>query len=95
MAAPLRRLRRDQRALAEQLFEDVDRDSEVFPTCGAAITAAGETLLERAQEAGVVRPATNFLDVARMVGGISAIRTADPEQIPRILTLALDGLRPR
>ena len=28
-----------------------------------------------------------------MVSGIAAIRTADPEQIDRILGLALDGLR--
>jgi hypothetical protein len=28
-----------------------------------------------------------------MVGGIAAIRTADVEQIDRILGLALDGLR--
>lgn len=84
-----------KRALAEQLFEYVDKDSAVFQTCGAAISAAGEPLLARAQAAGVVRPDTNFLDIARMVGGISVIRTADPEQIGRILGLALDGLRPR
>jgi hypothetical protein len=28
-----------------------------------------------------------------MVGGIAAIRTADPGQIERILDVALDGLR--
>jgi AcrR family transcriptional regulator len=84
-----------KRALAEQLFEYVDKDSAVFQTCGAAISAAGEPLLARAQEAGVVRPDTNFTDIARMVGGISVIRTTDPEQIERILGLALDGLRPR
>jgi AcrR family transcriptional regulator len=84
-----------KRALAEQLFEYVDRDSAVFQTCGAAISAAGEPLLARAQEAGAVRADTNFLDVARMVGGIAVIRTTDLEQIERILTLALDGLRPR
>ena len=28
-----------------------------------------------------------------MIGGIAAIRTTDPEQIDRILALALDGLR--
>jgi AcrR family transcriptional regulator len=84
-----------KRALAEQLFEYVDKDSMVFQACGAAISAAGEPLLARAQAAGVARPDTNFMDVARMVGGISVIRTADPEQIERILGLALDGLRPR
>jgi AcrR family transcriptional regulator len=84
-----------KRALAEQLFEYVDKDSAVFQTCGAAITAAGQPLLERAQEAGAVRADTNITDIARMIGGISVIRTTDPEQLERILGLALDGLRPR
>jgi AcrR family transcriptional regulator len=84
-----------KRALAEQLFEYIDRDSEVFRSCGDAINAAGRPLFERAQEAGVVRPDTNFIDVARMVGGISVIRTVDDEQIGRILEVALDGLRYR
>jgi AcrR family transcriptional regulator len=84
-----------KRALAEQLFEYVDKDSAVFQTCGAAITAAGQPLVERAQEAGAVRADTNITDIARMIGGISVIRTTDPEQLERILGLALDGLRPR
>jgi hypothetical protein len=50
-------------------------------------------LLARAQEAGVVRPDTSFLDVGRMVAGIASIRTTDPGQIERILDVALDGLR--
>jgi hypothetical protein len=57
------------------------------------ITAAGEPLLERAQEAGVVRADTNFGDVVRMVSGIAALRATEPEQIERILEVALDGLR--
>jgi AcrR family transcriptional regulator len=82
-----------KRALAEQLFEYIDRESEVFRTCGDAISAAGEPLLRRAQEAGVVRPDAKFIDVARMVGGISVIKTVDDGQIGRILEVALDGLR--
>jgi hypothetical protein len=34
-----------------------------------------------------------FGDLTRMIGGIAAIRASDPEQIERILGLALDGLR--
>jgi AcrR family transcriptional regulator len=84
-----------KRALAEELLAYIDRDSEMFQSCGAAITAAGEPLLERAQQAGVVRADTTFGDVARMVSGIAAIRASDPEQIDRILDVALDGLRYR
>jgi AcrR family transcriptional regulator len=84
-----------KRALAEELIAYIDHDAEVFRSCGAAISTAGEPLLARAQEAGVVRADATFTDVARMAGGIAVIRTADPEQIERILDLALDGLRYR
>jgi AcrR family transcriptional regulator len=82
-----------KRALAEELLAYIDRDSEMFKTCGGVITAAGEPLLERAQQAGVVRADTSFGDVVRMVSGIAALRATEPEQIERILDVALDGLR--
>jgi AcrR family transcriptional regulator len=84
-----------KRALADELMAYIDADSEVLRACGAAVNGAGEPLLERAQRAGVVRPDAVFIDVARMVAGIAVIRTAEPEQIERILELALDGLRYR
>ena len=83
----------NKRALAEELFAYVDRDSPVFSSCANAIYGAGEDLLKRAQEAGAVRADVDISDVTKMVGGIAAIRTADAEQIDRILGLALDGLR--
>jgi AcrR family transcriptional regulator len=82
-----------KRVLAEELFAYVDRDSPVFHSCATAIYDAGEGLLKRAQDAGEVRADTDISDVTKMVSGIAAIRTADPEQIDRILGLAIDGLR--
>lgn len=58
-----------------------------------ALGGAGEDLLKRAQDAGAVRADVDISDVTKMVSGIAAIRTADAEQIDRILGLALDGLR--
>jgi AcrR family transcriptional regulator len=84
-----------KRALADEMMATIDQDAEVFVACRAAITEAGSMLLRRAQEAGVVRPDTNFTDVGRMVAGIAGIRTADSGQIERILDVALDGLRYR
>lgn len=84
-----------KRALADELFNYIERDAAVFQTCGAAITTVGGALLERAQDAGEVRPDTNITDIARLVGGISVINATDPEQIERILEVALDGLRYR
>ena len=84
-----------KRALADEMLNTIDADAPVFVSCRSAITEAGEMLLTRAQAAGEARRDTNFTDVGRMVGGIAAIRTADPGQIDRILDMALDGLRAR
>jgi AcrR family transcriptional regulator len=84
-----------KRALAKEMLETIDKDAQMFLACRTAITAAGEMLLRRAQDAGVVRDDVVFLDIGRMVAGIAAIPTADKEQIDRILDVALDGLRYR
>lgn len=70
-------------------------NSEVLGACKTAIVGAGGSLLQRAQEAGIVRTDVEILDVTRMMGGIAVMATGDPEQIERMLRLALDGLRYR
>jgi AcrR family transcriptional regulator len=82
-----------KRALADEMLNTMDAEAPVFVSCRAAITEAGDMLLQRAQASGDVRPDTSFTDVGRMVAGIASIRTADPGQIERILDVALDGLR--
>jgi AcrR family transcriptional regulator len=82
-------------ALAEELFAVADRDSEIFKTCRVAFYGAGEPLLQRAQEAGEVRPDVSIDDVVKMVGGIAKIQGADAATVERILSVALDGLRYR
>jgi AcrR family transcriptional regulator len=82
-----------KQALSEELFAYIGRDSDVFHRCHTMFYAAGEPLLVRAQEAGLVRTDTNITEVVRMVAGIAKIQSATPEQIERVLTMALDGLR--
>ena len=82
-----------KQALAAELLDYMDRDSPLFSTCKSAMYTAGEPLLTRAQEAGVVRSDANLPDVIHMVSGISKIQTGDPDQVGRILDIALDGLR--
>jgi AcrR family transcriptional regulator len=82
-----------KRALADELLTTVGVDSPVFRKCHDAITSAGEPLVLRAQRAGEVRPDVEFLDVIRLVSGVTMIRNSPPEQIERILAMALDGLR--
>lgn len=81
-----------KRALNEALME-TDPNSNVLLTCRTAIVGAGTALVERAQEAGVVRNDTTLPDIVRMVGAIAMVPTEDPEQKDRLLELALDGLR--
>ena len=82
-----------KQALAHELLDYLDRESPLFKTCRASIVTAGEPLLKRAQDAGVVRQDADFSEIIQMVGGIAKIQGAGPEQIDRILRIALDGLR--
>ncbi|HEY2072409.1 MAG TPA: helix-turn-helix domain-containing protein [Gaiellaceae bacterium] len=69
--------------------------SDVLASCRAAISEAGNELVGRAQAAEVVRPDTEFIDVARMVGSIAVAPNTDAEQKERMLQIVLDGLRYR
>jgi AcrR family transcriptional regulator len=84
-----------KRALAHELLNYLDEDAQLFRECRAALFAAGEPLLKRAQDAGVVRQDVEFSDVMHMVGGITKMPASDPGQVEHVLHVALDGLRYR
>jgi AcrR family transcriptional regulator len=84
-----------KRALADQLLNYLDMDAPLFQNCRASLYAAGEPLLQRAQEAGVVRSDVEFSQVMQMVMGITKIPASDPGQTEHVLRIALDGLRYR
>ncbi len=84
-----------KQALAHELLEYLDRDAPLFKTCREWLVTSGQPLLERAQEAQVVRADTSLWDIIQMVGGIAKIPGAEPDQIEHILAIALDGLRYR
>jgi AcrR family transcriptional regulator len=84
-----------KRALAAELLNYLDHDASLFKVCRAALFEAGEPLLERAQQAGVVRPDVTIAEVIPMVIGIGKIPASDPGQTEHILRIALDGLRYR
>ena len=83
-----------KQALADELFAVAQRDA-VFAGCRAMLHAAGEPLLRRAQDAGIVRPDVTIEEVIRLVGGIAKIPADDPADVQRVLAVALDGLRYR
>jgi AcrR family transcriptional regulator len=82
-----------KRALSDELLATIGMESSVFRQCHEMIWEAGRPLVRRAQEAGVVRPDTDFTEIVKMVSGISQVKWAEPDQLDKILLLALDGLR--
>lgn len=84
-----------KKALLEEMMATIGQDAQVFRTCHDAIFAAGGPLLDRAMADGAVRPDAEFIDVIRMVSGVTMIRNASPDDVRRVLSLAMDGLRYR
>jgi AcrR family transcriptional regulator len=82
-----------KRALAHELFNYLDKDADLFQLCRTSLFDAGEPLLRRAQDAGVVRSDVAFPEVMQMVMGIAKIPSSDPDQVERLVRIALDGLR--
>jgi AcrR family transcriptional regulator len=77
------------------LYELLDKESDLLPSCRASMYGAGTPLLERAQAAGVARADVAFDDVLHMVNGLAGTTFKDEAQRDRILEIALAGLRPR
>ena len=84
-----------KKALAAELLNYLDQDAALFKVCRASLFEAGEPLLKRAQDAGIVRPDVEFPEVMQMVMGIAKVPAGNPAQTERMVGIALDGLRYR
>ena len=73
--------------------EALNDESEIFTACRESMYAAGGPLFERAQRAGAARTDMDFVDLLRMVAGITATSFDDDAQRDRVLSVALDGVR--
>ena len=82
-----------KKALSTELLATIGMQSTLFADCHTAIFAAGGPLLERAQAAGVVRPDVTANEALRLVSGVLMVRSAEPDEVNRLLDLAMDGLR--
>jgi AcrR family transcriptional regulator len=82
-----------KQALIAELVNYLDTDAELYQACRTYLYSAGEPLLLRAQEAGVVRPDVAIGEVIQLVVGIAKVPSADPAQTEHVLRVALDGLR--
>ena len=77
------------------LLDGLNKESPTLATCRDSLYTAGEPLLERAIDAGVMRKDARIGDVVRMVSGIAGVAFDDDEQRDRVLAMAIDGLRAR
>jgi AcrR family transcriptional regulator len=73
----------------------LNRDSEVYRACAAALAEAGEPLLDRAQHAGVIRDDVDIDGVMRYLIGAAAVNFASDAQRQHMFNVLLDGLRSR
>jgi AcrR family transcriptional regulator len=83
-----------KRALFAELAEAGDQGSAMATYCRDAIRQATQTVLDRAQDAGVARKDLEAGDVLRLVAGMAMTPNSDLAQAKRLLTVVLDGLRP-
>ena len=84
-----------KRALSAELLNYLDADAQLFQVCRTSLFEAGEPLLKRAQDAGVVRRDVTIGEVIQIVVGIVKIPSSEPGQTQHLLRVALDGLRYR
>ena len=85
-----------KRSMTSALLATLGTDSELLSACVTVIRTAAESLLARAQQAGVVRPDADAGDLMRLVHAVNIAteKAPDPGQADRMLALILDGLRP-
>src|SRR5579863_192384 len=86
-----------KRNMTTALLATLGTDSELLSSCAKQIKGAAETLLARAQQAGVVRLDADAMDLIRLVHAVNIAteKAPDPGQADRMLALILDGLRPQ
>ncbi len=102
----------DPGAALRQFLEELARNTSVYQSLAAslgtviqhgtpgciAITTEGQRLLQRAQEAGIIRADTGFDDIICVVSAIAIAVEKDREQMARIahlVDLLINGMRIR
>ena len=70
-------------------------DSETLAWCRETMRGALSVLLAQAQADGLVRSDVTAADVLRLVHAVGMASESAPEDAERLLSIVLDGLRPR
>ncbi len=84
-----------KRGLASALVAADGTKAEVISNCSLQIKTTAERLLVRAQKAGEIRPDLDPAEVLMLLHGVIVATERTPEQADRLMSLLLDGMRPR
>jgi AcrR family transcriptional regulator len=84
-----------KRGLASALVAADGTKAEVISTCSQQIRTTAEHLLVRAKEAGEIRQDLDPAEVLMLLHGVIVATERTPEQADRLMSLLLDGMRPR
>ena len=82
-----------QRGLKETLLNNAE--SSVVAQCKQQLRAAGDAMIVRAQQAGVVRPDVRSTDLLRLIHGIVQVTEQTPEgreQAQRLIEIMMAGV---
>jgi AcrR family transcriptional regulator len=84
----------NEHSLALTLKSSMDQTSDTFNLCRTMMTDAAAALLTPAQETGQVRADLEPRDLIRLGHGIATACETSPDAAPRLLSVAINGLRP-
>lgn len=84
----------DTRGLPASLSAGAKADPPADDTCHAVVREATVMLVNRASEAAAIRPEVSPDDLLTLVEAVTQATEGDPPTALRLLSLALDGIRP-
>jgi AcrR family transcriptional regulator len=82
-----------KRVFLTELHEAFEKDPDFKLSSREKLATASDTVLRRAQQAGVARDDIDQSDLMQLVGGMCMARQATLPQNERLLSLVLDGIR--
>ncbi len=88
----------EKRGLSMSLLSTIDNREALFRDAHESIQSTATVLIERAREAGAIRPDVSYMDLVRLASAIAIAAEQSPEGpavADRLLSLALDGFRNR
>ncbi|HEY6473522.1 MAG TPA: hypothetical protein VIY26_11575, partial [Acidimicrobiales bacterium] len=74
----------------QQAFE---KNPELRPRARGMLESSFDLVIDRAKEAGAVRPDVTGSDVMQLVAPVCTNGSIEPEQANRLLRMVLDGMR--